>query len=903
MKNIIKSAFIALGAVLLVFSCSKTDTDSGKENNNQFKDGEAITISATLPDVLTKVTFTPGTDGSGKPMMALTWESGDKLRVAKTGDHNTYTDFDLADSSVGNKVGEFTGTPVDAESYDVWVIHPDITATQTQASDGNASHLKYMAQKNGIAKAALSSPIILTDISSVLGLHVKLPSGVATTITSVDLTASESIFFSDKTLTINLTDASGAANDELKLYATLPSGSTAIPTGTTLFVRFNSSNASHTVYTAYRELGSGLTFESGCLNNLKLNCVNTDKYAGKDDNGTAEHPYLIADKYQLNSVKPLLVASSADSTYFKLINSIDLNNEPWDPIQAKASEYQNKPIHFDGNGKTVSNLSPINTNGYPSFMGVLNGVLENITLNTVTISAENNKAGAIGGYIGTNGVIGKCLNVTVNDVTISGTHYIGGFCGQVGNAGDRFVNCHVLGTNTITQNNATASTERSTGGFAGHASTAATYISCTVKATVTQGDGKTINALGGFIGKADGGAASFKDCQVLTGSSVSGNNNVGGFIGYSNQASTFTNCVTAATVSGNECVGGFGGLVALGSFFGTRANSDARSTCISTGSVTATGNKTGGFVGSATGGSFTCCDAAGTVESEGINVGGFVGSSSGSLSYSYCRYRGTLVKTTSSAADINLGGFCGGISDAFTGSFSKCWVSQGGSGLTINSTNNKQRVGGFIGSIGTYAGANNTGTIEKCRVHKAAITGGTYTGGFAGVSGISYSQCCVTGGSVTAAGYAVGGFVGYQRTDSGSQSIQNCYVTTTPIKSTNNNKVAGMAGYNKNTSYTNCYVGAVAIQFKSGTANNGLFIGDANTSTSTSGCISWSNTDLPWFGNGTCSTSSDGYHTKQTTDTYVSSWATTFAWSTDIWNIPSNSNSVSIKETETLMEL
>lgn len=854
MKKVFKSAIIALGAALLVFSCSKADTGSSQESNNQFKDGKAITISATLPDVLTKVTFTPGTNGSGKPMMALTWESGDKLRVAKTGDHSTYTDFDLAASSVGNKVGEFTGTPVDAESYDVWVIHPDITATQTQASDGNASHLEYMAQKNGIAKAALSSSIILTDISSVLGIHAKLPAGVAKTITSVELTASENIFFSDKTLTINLTDASGAANDELKLYATLPSGSTAIPTGTTLFVRFNSSNASHTVYTAYRELGSGLTFESGCLNNLKLNCVNTDKYAGLDDDGTAEHKYLIADKYQMNSVNGL--ATGGQTTYFKLIDDINMSGVTFNHINTNSGYTQ--VVNFDGNNKIISNLgadlfyvfkgSIQNLTLSGSNVGTKRGIfaeycqgighsITNVDIKNGSMTGTSNNTGALIGRInsGSSGVTTVTItDCDITDTQVKGTSQIGGLLGSV-EAKAIVSNCTYSGS-TVT------GTSTKIGGLIGitNDNIGCTITGCRVEDATVDASGITGDArVGGFIGQLGEGSevkgcsvgTSSKKVDVKTGQYDTENSkpiNSGGFVGVNygiitkDDASNRNKCyvhVTSTNTTGNPLnLGGFAGFQR-----GTISYSDA---VVSMGDLQ--GQYIGGFCGYVVfqNGKTVLtdnCTVVGDGDSETVDImgnnysGGFVGvAESGAFTISNCQVlEGTVVVGQSTA-----GGFAGQIK---SGTVEDC-------SATVDMRCRGGNDGGFVGAItgGTVQRCSSVGTLSRIE------NTNTTFGGFAGyLNGVDLTNCSSTVNITVAANY-IGGLIGSLQT---ANTVSKCFYNGT-ISAPNSYK-GGLIGVVEAVEavITDCYTTGEIVA-SSGTQIYGGIVGELKAGGSVTNCYS-----------------------------------------------------------------
>lgn len=783
MKKIIKSAFIALGAVLLVFSCSKTDTDSGKENNNQFKDGKAITISATLPDVLTKVTFTPGTDGSGNPKIALTWEDGDQLRVADHDDHSNYSDFDLEDSSIGNKVGEFTGTPVDAESYDVWVIHASVTAAQTQASDGDASHLEYMAQKNGIAKAALSSSIILTDISSVLGIHAKLPAGVATTITSVELTASENIFFSGKTLTINLTDASGAANDELKLYATLPSGSTAIPTGTTLFVRFNSSNASHTVYTAYRELGSGLTFESGCLNNLKLNCVNTDKYAGLDDDGTAEHKYLIADKYQMNSVNGL--ATGGQTTYFKLIDDINMSGVTFNHINTNSGYTQ--VVNFDGNNKIISNLGA-------DLFYVFKGSIQNLTLSGSNVGT---KRGIFAEYCqGTGHTI---TNVDITGGSMTGTSAnSGALIGRINSGSDGVTTVTITDCDII---DTAVKGGAQTGGLLGSVEVKVVVDNCTVsKSTGTSTVTASGSNSGGLIGQTTAEVI-ITDCTV-SGTNVTGTGVVGGVVGFANSLVTISGSkYTGGTVSASaKFCGGF--LGSTGNYASTVTNCQVEDATIST---TCTDDpRCSGFVGQLQ----TNCQVKGcTVGTSSkkvtvstpqpasgkvLNSGGFVGVNYGTITKNGEVRTKAYVTVTSAntlGQPLQLGGFVG----FHRGVIEYCDAEVDMSGLQ------GQYIGGFAGY------AVNNGTTSRYNTVKGSIKGNNYTGGYVGYvdnNSITFTGNQVLSGSVVNGQSAVGGFAGYVPNGTFSD---NTVAGTVTVRGSNG---GGFVGTTEGGSFTDCSTSA-----------------------------------------------------------------------------------------------
>jgi len=97
-------------------------------------------------------------------------------------------------------------------------------------------------------------------------------------------------------------------------------------------------------------------------------------------------------------------------------------------------------------------------------------------------------------------------------------------------------------------------------------------------------------------------------------SSVSGNDYVGGLVGWDYSNCTITNCHSTGSVSGNEKVGG---LVGWNSLYGTISN------CYASGDVSG-GEYVGGLMGSNLVGTITNCYSTGSV-SGGNSVGGLVG--------------------------------------------------------------------------------------------------------------------------------------------------------------------------------------------------------------------------------------------------------------------------------------
>lgn len=829
MKKILSVSFGILAVLAIAVSCNKVITDVPGDtptDNPETPAAKQITISATLSDALTKVTFTPGTNGSGKPMMALAWESGDKLRVANHDAPTSYSDFELNPDCVGKQAGQFFGTPVDATSYDVWVINSaDPTNMQVQASDGDTSHIEYVAQATGVPAADLTN-ITFTEISSVLGIQAKLPAGAAAKITSVVLTASENIFFEGKTLTIGITTSGDADNDDiLNLYATLPSGSQAIPTGTTLFVKFNSSDTAHKVYTAYRELGSGLTFASGALNNLKMNCVHTDQYAGKDDDGSDAHPYLIADPYQVAAINGL--SQKGSTTYFKMIADVDMTGVTHTPINDDntTNPTYNRTVNFDGNNKTISNLDK-------NLFYVFKGSIYNLTLDKSDVTAR----GIFAEYCqGTGHAI---TNVTISNGKLkSDSNRCGAIIGRINSGSDgitsvTIANCAISKTNI--------SGAGYVGGVIGSADAIIVVSNCSYSdATVSS----SAQYAGGFVGYTSNVASTFTGCQVnksvVDVSSTTGDMRAGGFAGLLNSAVQVKGCTVGATdahvtvKAGKSDADNTGKVLNTGGFVG-----------VDYGTITKdnSNNHCKAYV------TITCANTFGTP----LHLGGFVGFARGSISY--C----DVVSTMTGLAGQHIGGFAGYIvSDGtvlehctvetnvygnnYTGGFAG-YVDEGNITISSNEVkagsgvNGQSAVGGFAGYAkagkfvdntvagtvtvranngGGFIGTTDGGSFTDCNTSAAVTGNGTVIGGFVGNGAVAnMTRCSATGNVVknTANGNAVGGFAGNIE----KCTLDGCFatgsVTTTSITS---EQVGGFVGQLKPktddlASFQNCYsTGAV----------------------------------------------------------------------------------------------
>lgn len=138
-----------------------------------------------------------------------------------------------------------------------------------------------------------------------------------------------------------------------------------------------------------------------------------------------------------------------------------------------------------------------------------------------------------------------------------------------------------------------------------------TVTNCSSSAAVSS-PGSNGSYVGGFIGSSDA-ASTFTNC-AFTGSVTAAGAYVGGFVGQiANTSVHFYRCYSTANVSANYAAGGFSGTVYGGSF----------TDCFATGNVVANAGTAGGFAAYNLGGTctFTRCYAKGSVT--GSSSGGF----------------------------------------------------------------------------------------------------------------------------------------------------------------------------------------------------------------------------------------------------------------------------------------
>ncbi len=849
MKKIFKVSLALLATLSLSVSCNKEINGIEDDNTITEQQGIPVTITASLSGELTKVALTQDPDNADGAVK-LTWATGDKIRVASHADPTKFLELTLS-SGAGDKTAEFSGelaSGVDAP-YDISYNSAGSSynyAEQTQSADANTAHLKYIATLSGVnayadvdfteawAKAHGNGTFVR---SSVLRLRANLPAGVAATVKSVIIRASENWVDGGNQIKVNITTPGDTGSDGIiNVYATLPASASTLSADATMEFIFETPEHDYLRQLTKENIGDK-TFEMGKVNAIKLNCNTVDTNVFLDDFaggiGVDGDPWLISNPRQMVKIKDKLKAG--ETKYFKLIDDIDMAGVSW--VSLNNSGSFNKYINLDGDNHTISNLT-CNSGSYPSLIGVLYGTVSNLTIDHATISSSasvNQHAGVLAGYIGaTNHLSVNCLvsNVTISNSTVSvegASRRAGGlaaFVSQVEapaaitisnvtvktssvtakylNAGGlvaevtgvaTFSDCHVQGTGvTISEQ---SKNDVSAGGLIGIVSSAATFSGCTVE-KASPSTPTSINApayvsanskyvyLGGLVGRVDDVAATFNDCSVSNVSvslkGTAANNNfryTGGVMGY------------------------IGKSVSVGNTIGCSVISPTISGAV---------HYTGGFVGYLDGGSIKNCTASSSVTVTGASsVGGFVGMVNS----------GTLENNTTSlnvSGAGNVGGFAG---QTAGGTIKKCSAT----GIVTATGNN---AGGFVGYI-------TNGNLESCTA-SGNVTGITYVGGLAGtVNGEVNIRKSSAIGNVTA-GSTGGGLIGDAKNGA---DIQNCFAKGNV--SGNNRRRGGLIAWIEEgtVSVGNCY----ASGNLSGTFEIGGLLGlvSVNTLTMTN-CAAWNGT-------------------------------------------------------------
>jgi len=316
--------------------------------------------------------------------------------------------------------------------------------------------------------------------------------------------------------------------------------------------------------------------------------------------------------------------------HFKLMEDIMLDDPAedesnWTVIGTNVNRFTGS---FNGQDKTISNLTINTTDDYQGMFGYSSGVVQNIGLTGGGVSGGD----YVGGVVGY-GTVQNCHSTG----DVNGNDYVGGVVGY-----GTVQNCHSTGdvngndnvggvvgrsSNTTVQNchsTGDVNGNNYVGGVVGYGTPQNCYATGNVS-----GDGDYV---GGVAGSGNS-SSTMTNCYAI--GSVSGNNNVGGVAGSNGSFGTVTNCYATGNVSG----GGdhVGGVAGLNGAYGTVTNSYA------TGSVSGDGNYVGGVAGyNNSYSTMTNCYATGNVSGDGDYVGGVVGRNNWESTMTNCYATGSV---------------------------------------------------------------------------------------------------------------------------------------------------------------------------------------------------------------------------------------------------------------------
>lgn len=343
-------------------------------------------------------------------------------------------------------------------------------------------------------------------------------------------------------------------------------------------------------------------------------------YVGKgsvtvEGDGSQSNPYLIKNHVHMMLMRSLCAAGSTN--YFRMEADVDMSEvKNWTPFNY--DDPYTRQIHFDGNGKTISNFAPdafvqddqATASPYASLFGVLYGSCKNLTVKDSKVLADiatGSATGILGGFIGSDGKAATIENVKVVNCHARGGRDVGLFGGQSRDASIK--NC--IATGKVEGGNATAG---DCGGFIGRLAGEFVIDNChaDVEMVMSQKIEKNFR-FGGLLGfcATIGGTDLTRDKLTVTKCSAKGSilndsyslQTAGGLIGYiQTPNATISECYTDVAILGGrtenggtggntQCVGGIVGIIST-------ANEAIVSNCYSTSEKPfIVGQKSGGVVG------------------------------------------------------------------------------------------------------------------------------------------------------------------------------------------------------------------------------------------------------------------------------------------------------------------
>lgn len=360
-----------------------------------------------------------------------------------------------------------------------------------------------------------------------------------------------------------------------------------------------------------------------------------------EGDGTEESPYLIENHVHMTQMRALCEPGS--TKYFQMIEDVDMSEvKIWTPVNFDGDF--SRQVHFDGNGKTISNFSPeqfvaddqTTAAAYASIFGVLYGSCKDLTVKDSKILmplTTGSATGIIGGFVGTKDLAAELENVHVVDCEVSGGRDVGLFGGQARDASLK----------GCTANGKVTGGAADAGGFIGRAAGIMSFEDCHSDVYLTPGQNPGSNMrYGGLVGfmATIGGSDTTRDKLTVKNCSTTGTlfndqysaQTAAGLVAYINAPESeisgcfttmdFVGGITEAGGSGGNlaCCGGFAGIV---STVGICTIKDCYST---SDKPFITGQKSGGIVGCLEKGVLNIENCYSTYEMIGLSgIGGVFG--------------------------------------------------------------------------------------------------------------------------------------------------------------------------------------------------------------------------------------------------------------------------------------
>ena len=210
--------------------------------------------------------------------------------------------------------------------------------------------------------------------------------------------------------------------------------------------------------------------------------------------GTSTDPFIIKTTDDLKNFSEYINGSVISNTsYAKLSDDISQNGLDCSSATVNPIGYGNIFFAgtFDGNGKTIKNLTIADDAGdCVGFFRILgeNGMIENLTLDNLTLSGGNSSSNDIGGLVAylNGGAISNCTikNSTISCKNNTQSPTVGGLVGELSSGSITNSTVHACTVNAVTQDTGNSGPVAYAGGIVGNAA-GGTITGCQVKGETT----------------------------------------------------------------------------------------------------------------------------------------------------------------------------------------------------------------------------------------------------------------------------------------------------------------------------------------------------------------------------------------------------------------------------------